>query len=252
MLRSDTQGRLLARILADPAREHNLTELVEWTGSSMPTVSREVDRAERAGIVRSRKTGPTRLVRADEDHPLCSAVRQLILGTDGPPAVIAETFIGLAGAQAVVLFGSWAARDAGQPGRSPNDIDVLVIGDVDLDAMHDAADAAERQIACRCRQQLGPAAPGSTRRRASSARCAPDRCGPRRRPRPRAGRRPRTPPPPAGADTMTWPRGREDVQRLIDDGEIEIVEASSDVADRLLRNAEAHVRLASLGLHAVA
>ncbi|MCU0271098.1 MAG: hypothetical protein MUF83_20990, partial [Acidimicrobiales bacterium] len=64
MLRSDTQGRLLARILADPAREHNLTELVEWTGSSMPTVSREVDRAERAGIVRSRKTGPTRLVRA--------------------------------------------------------------------------------------------------------------------------------------------------------------------------------------------
>ena len=100
MLRSDTQGRLLARILADPTKEHNLTELVEWAGSSMPTVSREVDRAEQAGIVRSRKTGPTRLVRANEDHPLYPAVRQLILGTYGPPTVIAETFANLTGAEA--------------------------------------------------------------------------------------------------------------------------------------------------------
>ena len=146
MLRSDTQGRLLARILADPTKEHNLTELVEWARSSMPTVSREVQRAEQAGIVRSRKTGPTRLVRANEDHPLYPAVRQLILGTYGPPAVIAETFADLAGAEAVVILGSWAARYLGQPGRAPNDIDVLVIGEVDLNAMHDAADATERQI----------------------------------------------------------------------------------------------------------
>jgi hypothetical protein len=62
------------------------------------------------------------------------------------PAVIAETFADLAGAEAIVLFGSWAARQLGQPGRAPNDNDVLVIGEVDLDAMHDAADAAERQI----------------------------------------------------------------------------------------------------------
>lgn len=47
---------------------------------------------------------------------------------------------------------------------------------------------------------------------------------------------------------MTWARGRDEVQRLIDDGGVEIVEASTDVADRRLRDAEAHVRLASLGL----
>jgi len=146
ILRSDTQGRLLARILTDPDEEHSLTELVEWTGSSMPTVSREVDRAERAGLVISRKAGPTRLVRTNEDHPLYPAVRRLILGTYGPPAVIAETFADLAGAEAVVLFGSWAARYLGQPGHAPNDIDVLVIGEVDLDAVHDAAEGAERQI----------------------------------------------------------------------------------------------------------
>lgn len=146
MLRSDTQGRLLARLLADPESEYSLTELVEWTGSSMPTVSREVDRAEQAHIVNSRRAGPTRLVRAREDHPLYRALRQLILGTYGPPAVVAETFADLAGMEAVLIFGSWAARYLGLPGRAPNDIDVLVLGEVDLDAMHDAADAAEKQI----------------------------------------------------------------------------------------------------------
>ncbi|MDZ7734262.1 MAG: hypothetical protein U5R31_15350 [Acidimicrobiia bacterium] len=47
---------------------------------------------------------------------------------------------------------------------------------------------------------------------------------------------------------MTWARGRDEVQRLVDDGELEIVEASTDVADRLLQDADAHVRLASLGI----
>jgi predicted nucleotidyltransferase len=146
MLRSETQGRLLARILSDPAREHNLTELVYWSESSMPTVSREVRRAEQAGIVRSRKTGPTRLVRANEEHPLYPAVRQLILATFGPPAVVARAFDGLAGADAVVLFGSWAARYLGEQGPSPNDIDVLVIGTVRIDELHGAAEDAESQI----------------------------------------------------------------------------------------------------------
>lgn len=146
ILRSDTQGRLLARLLHDPAREYNLTELVEWTGSSMPTISREVDRAEQAGIVRSRRVGPTRMVSANEGHPLHPAMRRLILATYGPPAVIAEAFGELTGAEAVVLYGSWAARYLGDPGRAPNDVDVLVIGEVDLDELHDAADRAEQRI----------------------------------------------------------------------------------------------------------
>lgn len=42
----------------------------------------------------------------DEDHPPYAAMRRLILGTYGPPAVIAETFANLTDAEAVVLFGS--------------------------------------------------------------------------------------------------------------------------------------------------
>ncbi len=47
---------------------------------------------------------------------------------------------------------------------------------------------------------------------------------------------------------MTWERGRATIEDLITKGELERVEASTDVADRLLGDAAAHVRLASLGL----
>lgn len=146
ILRSDTQGRLLARLLTEPGRAYNLTELATWAGSSMPTVQREVRRAEEAGLVTTEKVGPTRLVRADPDHPLFDAVRRLVLATYGPPAVVAREFDDIDDADAVLLFGSWAARYLGQPGRAPKDIDVLVIGAPDRDAVDDAAERVERAV----------------------------------------------------------------------------------------------------------
>ncbi len=38
ILRSDAQGRILARILADPSASHSLSDLVAWSKTSMPTV----------------------------------------------------------------------------------------------------------------------------------------------------------------------------------------------------------------------
>jgi len=146
ILRSDTQGRILARLFEDPDAEHTLTDLAHGAGTSFPTAQREINRALAAEIVTERRVGPARLVRANAVHPLFDALRQLLLATYGPPAVVAREFAGLDGARAVLLFGSWAARYAGQPGRAPNDVDVLVLGDADRDAVDDAAERAERQI----------------------------------------------------------------------------------------------------------
>lgn len=146
ILRSDAQGRILARLLADPAASYSLSDLAAWSKTSMPTVTREVRRAEQAGLVTSKKIGPVRNVKARVDHPLYDAVRRIIVATYGPPIVVAEEFARIAGARAVLLFGSWAARYLGEPGREPNDIDVLVIGDVDRDEVDEAAERAERGI----------------------------------------------------------------------------------------------------------
>ena len=146
ILRSDAQGRILARVFSDPEVSHSLSDLVAWSKTSMPTVQREVNRAEQAGLVTSAKVGPTRLVHANVTHPLYGAVRQIILATYGPPAVVGEEFQNIAGVDAVVLFGSWAARYLGQPGPAPNGVDVLAIGDANRDVVDDAAEHAERRI----------------------------------------------------------------------------------------------------------
>ena len=60
--------------------------------------------------------------------------------------VVAEEFANITGSEAVMAFGSWAARYLGEPGRAPNDVDVLVIGSADPDEVDDAAERVERRI----------------------------------------------------------------------------------------------------------
>lgn len=50
------------------------------------------------------------------------------------------------GAQQVIIFGSWAARYAGEAGPPPSGIDVLVVGKVDRADLYDAADRAQARL----------------------------------------------------------------------------------------------------------
>lgn len=50
------------------------------------------------------------------------------------------------GVQDAYLYGSWAAREAGEQGLPPGDVDVLVVGSIDLDDLHEAASAAEQRL----------------------------------------------------------------------------------------------------------
>lgn len=47
---------------------------------------------------------------------------------------------------------------------------------------------------------------------------------------------------------MSWERGRADIERRLDNGELERVTASDDVASRLIADAEAHLTLAGKGI----
>ncbi len=85
-------------------------------------------------------------MRANAANPLYEPSRQVILATYGPPAVLSEELGGIAGSDHLYLFGSWATRYLGEPGRAPNDIDVLVVGSPEPTEVYDAAERAERRI----------------------------------------------------------------------------------------------------------
>ena len=147
ILRSAMQGRLLAILAAEPARSYGVRELAEAADTSPTTAQREVDRAEEAGIVASRHEGRNRRVRFNSDHHLAQPLRQVLLATFGAPAVVADEFAGVGGADEILLYGSWVARYQGHDGPPPHDIDVLVIGDdVDRAAVDAAAERAEQRL----------------------------------------------------------------------------------------------------------
>ncbi len=145
VFRSQHQAELLMWLMLHPEEEYGVSDLATRLGVPLSTLHREVVRLDEAGLIASRTLGRNRLLRANTDHPAASALTQLLEVTFGPKAVIGEEFA-LSGAEQVVIFGSWAARYAGEAGPPPHDIDVLVVGKVDRADLYEAADRAHARL----------------------------------------------------------------------------------------------------------
>lgn len=146
IFRSRLVGDLLGLLLADPARKWTADDLARRTAAPYPTVTKELRRLTDAGLLQSESLGRTKLVWADTTNPYFRPLSELVLRSFGPPLVIAEEFETLEGIDDLYIFGSWAARAAGSPGRTPHDVDVLVLGRPDRDEVYDAANRAERRL----------------------------------------------------------------------------------------------------------
>jgi predicted nucleotidyltransferase len=126
--------------------ECSVSELASIAGTDSGTMAREVSRLEQAGILSGRQVGRTKLVRANQEAPFYGPLRDLATITLGPAQVLAEELAGIDGIDRAAVFGSWAARMRGEPGPSPVDIDLLVIGRPDRDDLHDATERARSRL----------------------------------------------------------------------------------------------------------
>lgn len=144
LFRSRLQGDLLARILLTED-DLSVSDLARSLGAPVATVQREVQRLEDAGLLATRRVGRARLVRADSENPAVLPLSQLVMLAFGPRQVIAEEFASV-GAERVAIFGSWAARYSGEPGRPPGDVDVLLVGRPNRDDVYDAAERSQGRL----------------------------------------------------------------------------------------------------------
>jgi DNA-binding transcriptional ArsR family regulator len=147
ILRSQQQGEILALLLGNPGLELSLTEIATRLGVPHPSVYREIQRAEQAGLVTTRKVGNTRLVQANTESPYYSGLAEVLTRAFGVPFVLAEVLRYVDGIAKAFIYGSWAARREGQPGQRPvGDIDVLVLGEPDRDQLYAALSVAEERL----------------------------------------------------------------------------------------------------------
>jgi DNA-binding Lrp family transcriptional regulator len=143
LLRSRIQGDLLALVYLHPDEEYSITEAAHRIGASVKAVHQEVSRLVESGLLSDRRVGTSRLVRSVRDSLLTGPLTDLLAVTYGPLPVLTQSLAGLDGVDQAFIYGSWAARYAGEPGGVPADVDVVVIGDVDPDDLDERAREAE-------------------------------------------------------------------------------------------------------------
>jgi DNA-binding transcriptional ArsR family regulator len=145
IFRSDGQARLLSTLLLT-GDELSLTDLANSTGLAYPTVHREVARLVDAGILSERQVGRTRLIRANGESPLVGPLREILAVATGPVVMLAEELARIDGIESAFLYGSFAGRILGDAGPPPHDIDVMVIGEPDVDAVYEACTRVEAAV----------------------------------------------------------------------------------------------------------
>jgi len=145
IFRSDGQARLLAAVLL-LGEEMSLTELAARADLAYPSAHREVARLIRAGILRERQVGRTRLIASNSESPLVEPLRQILTVITGPVVLLSEDLRIIEGVSQAFIYGSFAARALGVAGPPPNDIDVMVIGTPDPDRIYAACARVERLV----------------------------------------------------------------------------------------------------------
>lgn len=146
ILRSDAQARVLTTLLLQPEKTWTVTALALAAGVSQPTATREVRRLASTGVLTVAGDRNLRSVSVDTSALLYPELHGLVLKAFGPVAVLAEELADIDGIQAAWVFGSWARRYLGDPGPSPADIDLLVLGHPDMDELGDAVTRAGSRL----------------------------------------------------------------------------------------------------------
>lgn len=146
ILRSQTQGDLLALLFLNPEKELTISDAARTIGVSIPGLHHEAVRLIQAGFIRERRQGRNRLIRAEANSRIAPSLTDLLALTFGPLPVLERELAEISGITEGYIFGSWAARYSGISGAIPNDIDVLVVGTTSLESLDEAVVRAEKAL----------------------------------------------------------------------------------------------------------
>ncbi|WP_166785656.1 MULTISPECIES: ArsR family transcriptional regulator [Cryobacterium] len=142
LFRSDAQGEILARLFLNPDRSFTISDLARAAHTPYSSAHREVSRIAKMGLASTSKRGQAVEVRARRDTPAFRPLAELLGLTYGPAVVIPHHLAGIVGIDAAFLYGSWAARRAGEPGDAPGDIDLLIVGNPPRGQVYEASRTA--------------------------------------------------------------------------------------------------------------
>lgn len=149
LLLGPLRQRVLSRLLLHPESSLHVRELARQTSSQPGTLNRELAKLAQAGVLLRQQVGNQVHYQANRQCPVFDELAGLLRKTAGLAAVLADALAPLANAghiRVALVYGS-VARAAE---TAASDVDVLVLGDLDLadavEALHPAQDRLGREI----------------------------------------------------------------------------------------------------------
>jgi DNA-binding transcriptional ArsR family regulator len=142
IFRSDSQAAVLNALLRSPF-PLSTRQITDETGLAQPSAHRELRRLSDAGIVRESRVGRSALFEPVDSNPAVGPLRTLVSIAFGPQSLLTEALRGIEGIERALIFGSFAARSEGLGGASPDDIDLLIVGDPNRRNVYDALDGVD-------------------------------------------------------------------------------------------------------------
>lgn len=134
--------KVLAFMLLNASEEYHLREIARRAGVHLKTAQRELLLLEEIALVQRLRRGRQVFFHVETGHPLFADLRGLLVKSNGLAMPLRQALEGIEGVEAASVYGSVAAGT--DTGRS--DIDLLVVGEVDALALHDAISKVEELV----------------------------------------------------------------------------------------------------------
>ncbi len=133
--RAGVRSGLLALLFLNPDRRYYQRQLERLLRRPVSAVRREILRLEGEGLLRRSSEANLVYFQANRDHPLFAEVSSIVAKTVGIPAALRSALQGVKGVALAFLFGSYPrflAREPDAAWTAESDLDLLVVGRVDL------------------------------------------------------------------------------------------------------------------------
>jgi predicted nucleotidyltransferase len=143
LITSKSRVEVLTWFVTHPGERFHYRELDRLLAAAPRSIQKELERLEGAAILCSKKEGSIRFYWVNQDHPLFAPLKEIIFKTTGLADALKESLGPLVHKiKAAFIYGSVAKNLE----EATSDIDVMVIGDIDLDDLHQAIRSAEQLL----------------------------------------------------------------------------------------------------------
>ncbi|KPJ53565.1 hypothetical protein AMJ39_04120 [candidate division TA06 bacterium DG_24] len=139
---STVRAELLALFLSHPTEGFYLHGLAKELGKRPSSLQRELENLERIGLLTSSKEANVRYYRIDQDCPIYPDLKAIFLKTVGIGDFLRQRMSSVKDVQICFIYGSVAKGNE----EIGSDIDIMIIGRLDLDELSRAIDEAEESL----------------------------------------------------------------------------------------------------------